>query len=297
MKINNIYSKNYEIDLTKLIICVYKKKFSVLFISIICSLLFYFYDYYKKNQSSFELEAVISIQNPNPELFTPYKLLLGEQTTEKTHKDFNNTFFLNISSYDNFNIFFEQSKSFDIFKAYLKSINKTPKEYFKNQKFKHVKNDNSNLEYKIYLKFPEKYLDGVDFLSKYVEFIKKKTIIEFKNRLKLSIIYQIEHLKNEIEITSRLQKEESTLILDTLVLHKGSKFLTKELLMYEKIFLKLESEKFDYNHAADNSTLTENKTNLSSLQFSLFGFFLGIFLSISVIFFKNYSKLLIYKKN
>lgn len=297
MKINNIYSKNYEIDLTKLIICVYKKKFSVLFISIICSLLFYFYDYYNKNQSSFELEAVISIQNPNPELFTPYKLLLGEQTTEKTHKDFNNTFFLNISSYDNFNIFFEQSKSFDIFKAYLKSINKTPKEYFKNQKFKHVKNDNSNLEYKIYLKFPEKYLDGVDFLSKYVEFIKKKTIIEFKNRLKLSIIYQIEHLKNEIEITSRLQKEESTLILDTLVLHKGSKFLTKELLMYEKIFLKLESEKFDYNHAVDNSTLTENKTNLSSLQFSLFGFFLGIFLSISVIFFKNYSKLLIYKKN
>ena len=299
MKINNIYSKNYEIDLIKLIICIYKKKFSVLFISIICSLLFYFYNYYKKNQTSFELEAVISIQNPHPELFMPYSSVLRELTTEKIHKDFTNNFFLNISSYDNFNIFFEQSKSFDIFKVYLKSVNKTPKEYFKDQKFKRVKGDNLNLEDKIYLKFPEKYLDGVDFLNEYVEFIKKKTTIEFKKRLKLAINYESDRIKNDIEIKRLLQNEETTLIFDknNFVLNKGSKFLSQELLILEQTSLKLESEKFDYNHIIDSSSLlTEKKTNASSLLFSVSGFFLGIFLSISLIFVKNYPQILIYKK-
>jgi capsular polysaccharide biosynthesis protein len=134
-------------------------------------------------------------------------------------------------------------------------------------------------------------------LNTYVEFIKKKTIIEFKNRLKLTLMYEIDHLKHEIEIVSNFQKEEITYTLENLEHYKSFKFLTKELLMYEKIFLKLESEKLDYDHVIDNSILTENKTDKSSLKFIVSGFFFGMFLSISIIFFKNYSKLLTYKKN
>jgi hypothetical protein len=49
MKINNIYSNNYEIDLIKLIICVYKKKFSILFKLLYLLYYFIFIIFMKKN--------------------------------------------------------------------------------------------------------------------------------------------------------------------------------------------------------------------------------------------------------
>lgn len=280
MKKNNIYYTNDEVDLSKLIRLVYKKKFYILFLSTLTSLLFYFYSNYKNNNESQNLKAVLNIRNPTSEIFAQYSAFIPEINLE-----FSNSLFLNLSSSDNLDFFLEQSKSFDDFKMYLKSINSTAKEYFSDSKFMYVKSNNGIDKY--FLIFPKK-LDGKDFLKKYIEFNKNKTIIEFKKRLKTLIEYEIEKSEQDIEI-AKISQIEDPILFNNLMIYKGNKILSQELINLKKLLSKLENEQFNYDHVLSSPTLEIIYTRkLSSLTVSIIGFFFGLFFCVFVIFFKDY---------
>jgi len=283
MKKNNIYYTNDEVDLSRLIRLIYKKKFYILFLSTLTSLLFYFYSNYKNNNESQNLKVVISIRNPTSEIFAQYSAFIPQISLE-----FSNSLFLNLSSSDNLDVFLEQSKSFDDFKMYLKSINSTAKEYFSDSKFTYVKLNNGIID-KLFLIFPKKF-DGKDFLKKYIEFNKNKTITEFKKRLKTLIEYEIEKIEQNIEI-AKISQIEEPILFNNLMIYKGNKILSQELINLKKLLSKLKNEQFNYDHILSSPILEIIDTRkLSSLTASIIGFFFGLFFCIFVLFFKDYLK-------
>jgi hypothetical protein len=222
------------------------------------------------------LKVVLSIRNPTSEIFVQYSAFIPGISLE-----FSKSLFLNLSSSDNLDVFLEQSKSFDDFKMYLKSINSTANEYFSDSKFMYV-ND------KYFLIFPKKF-DGKDFLKKYIEFNKNKTIIEFKKRLKTLIEYEIEKIEQDIEI-AKISQIEEPILFNNLMIYKGNKILSQELINLKKLLSKLKNEQFNYNHILSGPTLEIDTRKLSSLTASVIGFFFGLFFCIFVIFFKDYLK-------
>jgi LPS O-antigen subunit length determinant protein (WzzB/FepE family) len=277
MKKKNVYLANDEIDLSRLISLIFKKKFYILFLSVISSLLFFFYGNYQNNIKSEILGAEITIKKATSEIFVSYSSFMPEISDE-----FNNSFFLNLSSHDNLDIFLKQSKSFDDFKVYLKSINSTAKQYFTDGKFRIIAPD------KFFFTFPKK-LDGKNFLKEYVEFNKNKTIIEFKKRLKRLIEYEIEKTEKDLQI-AKIAQVENAIFFYNLMTYKGSKILELELVYLKKLLSKLENEQFNYDHLLDSPSFKKIiDTRILPLHtVSVLGFFFGLFFCIFVIFFKDY---------
>jgi LPS O-antigen subunit length determinant protein (WzzB/FepE family) len=184
MKKNNLYIADNEIDLRDLIIKIWKKKTLILSISIIFGLAGYFYTLLKPQ----EFKAEILLKNPPAQIFEPYNLLRGNYTNTNNVivGQFISDFKLNFLSLDNLQSFIEESREFDNFKRHLKSENISAKDYFAN-KIGEVKDSNITIANKYFLNYT-KELNGLLFLNKYAEFVKKKTIVDFKSVLKLSLL-------------------------------------------------------------------------------------------------------------
>jgi hypothetical protein len=195
--------------------------------------------------------------------------------------------------------FIEESRDFDNFKGYLKSRNISVKQYFSDQKLSVEKEKNIFIPNKYFLNH-SKELDGATFLNKYVEFINKKTIVEFKNVTKLSILNTINHHQEALEIARKIQLENPIIKTTSqqqqvvvnepeALFYKGTKVLAENLNYLNKRLIKLENDQFDYNFILQKSTTLPNNPSSSSLFFAL-GFMLGLFLSFVIIFFKNILK-------
>ena len=177
MKKSNTYLADDEKDLRDLIKKLLKEKILILFISITCGLLGYFYALLKPQV--FETEIIF--KNPPAQIFEPYNLNKNNNKNNNNNNNNNNNsiteqfisnFKLNFLSLDNLQRFTEESSEFDNFKRYLKLRNISAKEYFRN-KIGEAKDKNIIISNKYFINHP-KELDGVIFLTKYVEFIKKK---------------------------------------------------------------------------------------------------------------------------
>ena len=194
MKKNNTYLADDEIDLANIIKSLWKEKILILSISIICGLLGYFYALLKPQ----ELRTEITLKNPPTQIFEPYNLF---NNNNNIAGQFISDFKLNILSLDNVQNFIEESREFDNFKEYLKSRNISANMYFAN-KFGEAKEKNIIIPNKYFINH-SKELDGAIFFNKYVEFIKKKTIVEFKNNLKLTLLNTINNHQEAFEIAKK----------------------------------------------------------------------------------------------
>jgi LPS O-antigen subunit length determinant protein (WzzB/FepE family) len=255
-------------------------------------LLAYFYALLK----SPKLETVITLKNPPKQIFEPYNLFDIDNNNNKIFEQFISDFKLNLLSLDNLENFIEESREFDNFKGYLKSRNISVKQYFSDNKFSEVKEKNIIIPNKYFLNHL-KELDGDIFLNKYVEFIKKKTIVEIKNNLKLTLLNTINNHQEALEIAKKIQLE-NPIIKTTnhqyqvtepkALFYKGTKVISENLNYLNKRMIKLENDQFNYNIILQKALTLKNPTSLP-LYFVL-GLILGSFLSLIIIYLKNILK-------
>ena len=288
MKKNNTYLADDEIDLANIIKSLWKEKILILSISIICGLLGYFYALLKPQ----ELRTEITLKNPPTQIFEPYNLF---NNNNNIAGQFISDFKLNILSLDNVQNFIEESREFDNFKEYLKSRNISANMYFAN-KFGEAKEKNIIIPNKYFINH-SKELDGAIFFNKYVEFIKKKTIVEFKNNLKLTLLNIINNHQEALEIAKKIQLENPIIKTTSqqqavnepeALFYKGTKVLSENLNYLNKRLIKLENDQFNYNIILQKALTLKNPINLP-LYFAL-GLMLGLFLSLVIIFFKGILK-------
>ena len=293
MKKNNPYLADDEIDLGGLARTFWREKFLILFISFICGLLGYLYASFKPEE--FKIE--IKINNPPFYLFDPYnfkKNIVENNNNNNTAEQFISDFKLNLLSLDNLEIFVEESRDLDTFKEYLKSRNIFTKQYFE-KNFGVVKEKNIIIPNTYFLVFEKKVLDENIFLNNYLEYIKKKNILEFKKNLKSIIENRINNIQDALETAKLINLENPILITGNKnqvineperLFYKGTKVLSQDIIINEKLLQKLENDQFNYNPILEKGIAF--KINTMSLYFYFFmGSFVGFFLSYIIIFFKS----------
>jgi len=294
MKKNNAYLADDEINLEDLIKSLWKEKILILSISIICGLLGFFYGLSKPQ----ELRTEIILKNPPAQIFEPYILFNNNINNNNNNiaGQFISDFKLNFLSLDNVQNFIEESREFDNFKGYLKSRNISVVQLFNNNNFGEVIEKNMIIPNKYFIN-QSKELDGAIFFNKYAEFIKKKTIAELKNNLKLTILNTINNHQEALEIAKKIQLEnpiiKSTGQLQVVnepepLFYKGTKVILQNLDNLNKRLIKLENDQFNYNIILQKPLTLKNPTNLR-LYFVL-GLILGSFLSLVIIYLKNILK-------
>jgi LPS O-antigen subunit length determinant protein (WzzB/FepE family) len=297
MKKNNPYITDDEIDLGGLVRTLWREKMLILSISIICGLLGYLYASFKPE----EFKTEIKLKNPPTQLFEPYVGYLevnnnnnnnnNNTAAEKFISDFKSTFL----SLDNLEMFVEESRDLDNLKAYLKLKNITVKKYFKD-KFVEEKTKDIIISNKYFLNFEKKILEGDIFFNNYVEFTKKKNIIEYKKKIKTGIENRIAFYEQALE-TAKLINLENPILksIDNkaqflnepeALFYKGTKVLSQDIIYFKRTLQRLENDQFNYNPILDKGVITQIDM-MSSYSYFLTGLFFGLFLSFIIIFFKS----------
>jgi LPS O-antigen subunit length determinant protein (WzzB/FepE family) len=297
MKKNNPYITDDEIDLGNLVITLWREKILILSISIICGLAGYLYASFQPQ----EFRTEIKLKNPPIQIFEPYNSFNTNNSLNNIAGQFISDFKLNLLSLDNVQNFIEESREFDNFKGYLKSRNISVKQYFNGlggQKLSEVKEKNIIIPNKYFLNH-SKELNGSIFFNKYVEFINKKTIVEFKNVTKLSILNTINNHQEALEIAKKIQLEDPILKTTAAqqqavnepeaLFYKGTKVLLENIVNLNKKLIKLENDQFVFNIISEKSMTLPSDPKSLPLYFAL-GLMLGLFLSLVIIFFKGILK-------
>jgi LPS O-antigen subunit length determinant protein (WzzB/FepE family) len=287
MKKNNPYITDDEIDLGDLVRTLWREKILILSISIICGLAGYLYASFQPQ----EFRTEIKLKNLPIQIFEPYNIFNINNNNNNIAEQFISDFKLNLLSLDNVQNFIEESREFDNFKGYLKSRNISVKQYFSGQKLSEVKEKNIIIPNKYFLNH-SKELDGSIFLNKYVEFINKKTIVEFKNVTKLSILNTINNHQEALEIAKKIQLENpiiKTTSQPEALFYKGTKVLAENIINLNKKLIKLENDQFVFNIISQKPMTFPNDPKSLPLYFAL-GLMLGLFLSLVIIFFKSILK-------
>jgi|688.fasta_scaffold56290_2 hypothetical protein len=294
MKKNNSYLADKELDLGDLIKVLWKEKILIVFVSSISGLLGYLITFFTpaefkvnftiiKNNENFinNQRSLISLNSYKP---------LSEIKIE--YPDFD-LYFLNLNNLESF---LKESEKLDNFRQYLKSRNITVEQYFTKLKFSKLVS-HSRYETNYFLIFT-KELDENLFLDNYLEFIKKKTDLEFKQNLKLLIESNINYLEfiYENKKISGLDTvfdldSKNALRLDTsnLIYLISSKVLLNNIDSLKNMIIKLEKDQF-------NSTVVLKKGSKQILQSNFnrtlinMGIIFGLGLSILIIFLKSIFK-------
>lgn len=292
MKKNNTYLVKDEIDLRDLIKKLWKEKILILSISIICSLLSYYYAFLKPQ----EFKTQIILKDPPPQIFESYNSFILNNKDKSIFEQFIYEYKLNLLSLDNLQSFLEESREFDNFKGYLKSRNISAKKYFFNT-ISEVNEKNTIIPNK-YLLNHSKELDGAIFLDNYVEFIRKKTIFDLKNNLKLVLQNSINENMDALEIAKKIQLENPITKTNQYsvvtnekkeLFYNGTKVLSENILNLNKKIVKLENDNFDYNIILQKSiTVPYNQINF--LSYFAIGLISGLFLSLGIIFLRSILK-------
>jgi LPS O-antigen subunit length determinant protein (WzzB/FepE family) len=285
MKKNNPYIADDEIDLSDLIRMLWREKILILSISIICGLLGYLYALFNINS---EFKVQIKLQNPPFQLFEGYTyLVLNNNNNNVLIDQFVSNFKLNFLSLDNLETFVEESRDLDSFKKYLKSRNISTRQYFGN-KLGEVKENNNIISNTYFFVFEKKILDGDIFIGKYVEYIKKKNIIEFKKNLKLTIENKINITEDAFEIAKIINLEKPILNSSEpeALFYQGTKVLSQSIIIYKKLLQNLEKNQFNFNPISDKGIITPINP-MSSYFYFLTGLFVGFFLFCIFVLFKS----------
>jgi LPS O-antigen subunit length determinant protein (WzzB/FepE family) len=291
----NSYIADDEIDFHKIIITLWREKILILFITIISILLVYFY----LSSLPKEFRTEIKIKNPPSQLLLFYNQSLSDKSKINIITNFTSNFQTIFFSTDNIKAFLEESRDFDTFKKHLKSRNISANDYFQT-KLGVVKKNNILIPNNFFLDFDEN-LDGKTFLNKYVEYVKKKNIIDTKKNFKISIETKIFYLTNALEaaklinlespsthLLSEKDKSEKSNEHDFLFL-SGTTILSKNISLEKSLLQRLENDDFHYDLILDKASSVTLK-NSSPNRFYILGLLSGLLLSLMVIYLKNIIK-------
>jgi len=290
---NNLRTDDLEVYLSNYLRKILKEKILIFFISILCGFLIFFYALYKEKKIYID----ITIKDPPQELFEPYVFIFDlssiNSDSQRLREKFISEFSDQILSTDNLISYAEQNKEINNFKQILKNKNTSLVEYFKKERLVNFKEKNKIIPNKFILVLPEG-VNGIFFLDNYVEFIKSKSILEFKKKLKLTLENNIIFYENARILSEKNQLNNKLLydtqnerLLSNHLYRIPSGVLLSQISITEELIKKLDSDKFNYNHILEKSY----SSSLSSRFFLYFNFLSGLifgfFLSLVIIFVKN----------
>lgn len=303
MKKNNIYLSDDEIDIVSIFRVLWKDKILILIVSFLFCISAYLYAY----NSPLKYKEIIIIKDPEEkqfEILTKVYLenslynfndrknnqRISSQFTQEVSTKFKEEFDNNILNLDNLAHFVEQSKKFDNFKEFLKKENITIKEYFNYKNFVTTKKKNDPFKNKTILSvfMPYQKHDNF-FFDDYVEFIKNKTMKNFKDNLNREIEYSIKLWDISLQLAEYANlespsKNESIFLDDTKFL-LGTSIIKKIIEDKKKLATELANYQLNYNPIIDKSNLIIFSKSLTLYAFV--GLVLGFFLSLIIIFIKN----------
>lgn len=307
MKNKNYSNEFLEIsDLVKLIL---KNKLLILFSSLFFSLIGFTISTNEKKT----YEVTFHIANPASYIFSRYDNVLGYNKkntsinviTEKKNspdnkenslsREFVLDFEKNLLSVDNLVLFSEQSKNIEDLKSYLKKNKIELAQYFKNNSIIYVKEKNQILLNKYLFKFT-KELEGDTFIYDYVLFIKNKTLVEFQNKLKFSILNLISEFDENLQIAYAIELAEPILksvsqgfqVVNEpdLLFYRGSKVLEKQKEFLTNLLLNIKISELEYNPFVDRPAYV-NSNNENSKLYALSGLVFGFIFSVVIIFIRK----------
>jgi hypothetical protein len=279
------YNNNFlTTDVEEFIKLLWKKKYFILIISILCSLITYFSIIFRTQEFITEIEIKnFSLQSSNYNSFDKKIIKLDDNNFNEI---FLENFNKNLMSAINILSFIEENTKIDSFKNFLKKKT-SAQDYLDKKKF--IKLDSISKNY-LFI-FPIE-LEEDFFFSDYFQFIKKKTLNEFesskqfakyKNQLRSQITTMYISYKNKSSFFNQFiknddkKKSDLDVLVETIFAEELQLLLmriseTKELLMV------LNSNRFDYNfdlNIIKKSTIPNHLYSFTSLGF-LSGFFLSI---------------------
>jgi LPS O-antigen subunit length determinant protein (WzzB/FepE family) len=303
MKKNNIYLPDDEIDIVSIFRVLWKNKILILIVSFLFCISAYLYAY----NSPLKYKEIIIIKDPEEkqfEILTKIYLKnslhnfsdrknnqrISSQFTQEISTKFKEEFDNNILNLDNLAHFVEQSKKFDNFKEFLKKENITIKEYFNYKNFVTINKKNDALKKETILSvfMPYHKYDNF-FFDDYVEFIKNKTVKNFKDNLNREIEYSIKLWDISLQLAEHANLESPTknqsIFPDDTKFLLGTSIIKKIIEDKKKLAAELANYQLNYNPIIDKSNLIIFSKSLTLYAFV--GLVLGFFLSLIIIFIKN----------
>ena len=305
MKKNNIYLPDDEIDIVSIFRVLWKNKILILIVSFLFCISAYLYAY----NSPLKYKEIIIIKDPEEkqfEILTKIYLKnslhnfsdrknnqrISSQFTQEISTKFKEEFDNNILNLDNLAHFVEQSKKFDNFKEFLKKENITIKEYFNYKNFVTINKKNDPLKKETILSvfMPYHKYDNF-FFDDYVEFIKNKTVKNFKDNLNREIEYSIKLWDISLQLAEHANlespsKNQSIFFDDTKFL-LGTSIIKKIIEDKKKLAAELANYQLNLNY---NPIIDKSNSIIFSKSLTLYAFVglvLGFFLSLIIIFIKN----------
>jgi hypothetical protein len=274
-------------DVEEFIKLLWKKKYFILIICILCSSITYFSIIFKTQKFITEIEIKnFSLQSSN---YNPFDKKIIKFDSNDFNEIFLENFNKNLMSTKNILSFIEENIKINSFKNFLKKKT-SAQEYLDKKKFINLDSISENYLFILPIELKEDF-----FFSDYFQFIKKKTFNEFKSSKQFD--------KYKIELRSRIATMHSTYInkylffdqfikiddkkkndLDVLV----ERILAEELQLLSirinetyELLMALNSNRFDYNfdlNIIKTSTIPNHLYSFTSL-----GFLSGLFISIIII--------------
>jgi LPS O-antigen subunit length determinant protein (WzzB/FepE family) len=291
-------SKNKEINPKDLLLFFLNERVLISFFSILFMLIFFLYSI----NSDKDFQTRIIIKEPSRQLFEPYNsTFFGPEDMAYRSSNSNNlensmqirksylqsqfviSFNQKIQSMYNFRDFINQNNEF---KKFYTSKNINLEEYFdksnsfNKSNFRKIGNqDKNNGLFYYYFFFPEKF-PGDIFLKDYIEFTKNKTIVEFAEEIKKTIASIVESDENLQKIRNDKYSSSDD--------YKNFNQLSEKIKYNLSIVESINYNKFNYDFFLEISKPAPVVKNYKFL-YSLLGLSLGFFLSLIVIFFKNFT--------
>jgi LPS O-antigen subunit length determinant protein (WzzB/FepE family) len=303
-------SKNKEINPIKLILCLWRERVLITFLSILCTSLFFLYSINLKE----DFQTKIVIANPPSQIFEPYNSAFYRVQNEIFRQNQNNnniqqigksylqnqfviSFHQNIKSIYNFRDFLDNNNKYEKF---YKSKNIKIEKYFNKSNFGSIKQrekNNLNNFYEYYFIFPEDF-PGDIFFSDYILFSYNKTAVEFEKEIKetiqnlISYDMQILNVIKKIDYNSITNFKNNNNLNEHLIIQKVND-LSVQIEQNQLIIQNLNHKKFNFDLFLDKLSKPTPVSKYSVFLYSLLGLSLGFFLALIIIFFKNFKTIIL----
>jgi hypothetical protein len=295
-------SINKEINPTALILFLWRNKILISFFSILGMSVFLLISINVKK----DFTSRVTINDPQNNIFEPYNSVFyrSQNETYRINNNNNNiqqigksylqtqfvlSFHHNIKSIYNFRSFINDKNNYD--KSY-KINNINFEKYFNKSNFGSIKNKEKNNNLFDYsFVFPEDF-PGDIFFKEYIQFTKKKTMLEFESDIKETISNSINYDRQILNIIKQIDYSS---VVDFKKNNNFNEYLIKQSfnelnaqVEQNKILLQdLNFKKFDHNPFLEEPSKPTALHKYHNFLYSLLGLSFGFFSSLIVIYFRN----------
>ena len=291
--------KNDDIELSELLIQIWKNKILVILLCFFLTIIGYLYGSNKEKIYETKVTLIDAPRYVFDEFSTFLKIDHDPNENIKPGKkvlniasDFNDTIKINILSHDYLYEFAQNYDQMDEFKSYLRKENIDLRNYFQGKitatDINHEKIDKTS-SFTLNFKKP---LSGEKFLNDYILFIKEKSRVSFSKDLSRIILNKLKIYNHNLTIAEKIDLQnpiltsmvEGNSIVNepTALFYMGTKALTQEIKYLEYLLNNSRNLDLNYNLILEKAT-TPSLVSKPPIIFAAISLLIGIFLSLIII--------------